>query len=82
MTIREDFANQFEDTVRVLIIVAKVFIVAVCIYYSGKALTFILRETQCECVPEDVLAFFDKYLGAGTYLVVGLKDLIEYAFKK
>jgi hypothetical protein len=78
--LKTKLGKQRDDAVLVLVIILKIFLVGAASYLASFVLAYVMN-TFSGGASKEALEFFDVCVGAGTYLIVGVKDLVEYAFK-
>jgi hypothetical protein len=76
---KSNLRKQWNDTVQVVIILLKGFVVACVAYFVSLGLSTIINKFGGESA--QALKIFDEANAAVTYLIVVGKDLIEYGFK-
>ena len=76
--LKTSIAKQRDDTVIVVVILLKGFVVAAVAYFVTLCLTQIFKYFGNDGVSTEALKFFDECSAAITYLVVVGNDLLEY----
>jgi hypothetical protein len=79
--LKANIGKQWNDTVFVIVILVKGFVVGTVAYFVSLGLTLIMKQFGSDGESASALKFFDECTAAGTYLVVVAKDLVGYAFK-
>jgi hypothetical protein len=79
--LKKRIVEQCDDTLLVVVILLKGFIVAAIAYFTGLVLVLIMKKFGDDLESADLLKFVDKCSAAITYLVVVGKDLFQYTSK-